>query len=88
MIAAFHRDEHRDAKADLVLIDQRHAAQDDALGLHALDALPARGRRKSDPVADFGYRQGGVILQNGEDFAIYSVKAARSIKNCYGEVRH
>ena len=40
--AAFHRDEHRDPEADLVLIDQRHAAQDDAfLEVHVDRMIPA-----------------------------------------------
>jgi hypothetical protein len=37
----FERIRIRTAKADLVLIDQRDLARDDALAFHSLDTLPA-----------------------------------------------
>ena len=76
MIGALDRDEHGDAEPDLVLVDQRHPAQDHAIGLQPLDALPARGRRQTDPVADLGDGQGGVLLQHGQDLAVDGVEAA------------
>ena len=44
MVAGFDRDEDGDAKPDAVLIDQRDALLNDAVGFQPLDALPARRR--------------------------------------------
>src|SRR5262249_48823379 len=68
--------EHGDAEPDLVLVHQRHAAQDDVLGLEPLDPLPARGGREPDLLTDFGDGQGGVLLQDGQDLAVDGVEAA------------
>src|SRR4029453_17648249 len=32
--------------------------------------FPARGRRQSDPLANFGYRQRSVLLHNSENFPV------------------
>jgi len=61
MIGALDRDEHGNAEADLVLVDEGHPALDHAIGFQALDCLPARRRRQSYPVADLGDGQRGVI---------------------------
>ena len=45
MVAGLDRDEHGDAEPDFVLIDQRDAALNHAVGLQPLDALPT-GRRR------------------------------------------
>ena len=58
---------------DAVLIDQRDALLDDAVGLEPLNAFPARRRGQADPGADFGHRQRSVFLQNGKDFPIYGI---------------
>ena len=42
--AALHRNEHGEAEPNLVLVDQRHPAQNDAVSLQPLDTLPARCR--------------------------------------------
>ena len=73
MVAGLHRDEDGDAKPDLHLVDERHALLDHALGFQALDALPARGRGEAHPLADFGDRKRGVLLQGGEDFLVDGV---------------
>src|ERR1700722_13326372 len=57
MIAGLDRDEPRDAEAELVLIEQRDALDQHAVGLQALNALPARRGRQPDPAADLGDRQ-------------------------------
>ena len=88
MIGAFHRHEHGDAEPDLVLVDQRDPAQDDAVGFQPLDALPARRRGQPDPVADLGDRQRGIVLQHREDFAVDGVKAAVGFENVNGKLGH
>ena len=79
MVAGLDRDEDRDAEPDLLLIDQRHAAGDDALGLELLQALPAWRRRQTDALADLGDGQGGVLLHHGEDLAVDGVHALNSV---------
>ena len=90
MIGTLDRDEHGNAEPDLVLVDQRHPAQDHAVGLQPLDALPARRRRQPDPVADLGDGQRGVLLQHGQDFAVDGVKPAVGLvkRDGGGEVGH
>ncbi len=73
MVAGLDRDEDGDAEPDLVLIDQRDAPLDHAVGFEPLNALPARRRRQPDQVADLGDRAGGVLLQQGENFAVDGV---------------
>ena len=46
------------------------APVDDPIGLEALDALPARGLRQADPLADGGDGERGVVLQQPEDLQI------------------
>ena len=88
MVGAFDRDEHGDAEPDLVLVDQRDPAQDDAVGFQPLDALPARRRGQPDPVADLGDRQRGIVLQHRQDFAVDGVKAAVGFENVNGKIGH
>ena len=88
MVGALDRDENRDPEPDLVLVDQRDPAQDHAVGLQPLDALPAGGRRQPDPVADLGNRQGGVLLQHGQDFAVDGIEAAAGFMNLNGKIGH
>jgi hypothetical protein len=44
MVPAFNGYEYRQPKTDPILIDQGDLPCDDAFGLYAPDALPARGR--------------------------------------------
>ena len=74
MIAALDRDENGDPEPDLVLVDQGDPAQDDAVGLQPLDALPARRRGQPDPVADFGDGQRRILLQHRQNFAVDGVE--------------
>ena len=76
MIGALDRDENRDSEPDLVLVDQRDAAQDDAVRFQALDALPARRRGQPDPVADLGDRKRGVLLKDHQNLAVDGIEAA------------
>ena len=73
MVAGLDRDEDRDAEPDLVLIDQRDALLDHAVGFEPLDALPARRRGQPDPVADLGDRKRGILLQHRENLAVDGV---------------
>ena len=73
MIAAFDRHEHRQSETDLVLIDQRDLAFDDAIGLQALNPLLARRRGQADTLANFGDRQRRILLQHRQDLAIDGV---------------
>jgi len=57
VIGALHGDEHGETEADLVLVDQRDALLDHAVGLEPLNALPARRGRQADAVADLGHRE-------------------------------
>jgi len=76
VIAGLDRDKDADAEPDAVLVDQRDAFDNDAVGLKPLNALPARRRRKADALPDVGDRQGRVILQNSNDFrSMVSMKA-------------
>ena len=88
MVGALDRNEDRNAEPDLVLIDQRDPAQDHAVGLEPLDALPAGGRGQADPVADLGDGEGGVLLQHGQDFAVDRIEAAAGVGKLNGEVGH
>ena len=88
MIGALDRHENRNTESDLVLVDQRDPAQDDAVGFQPLDPLPARRRGQSDPVADLGDRQRGILLQHGQNLAVDGVEPAIGLKNVNGEVGH
>ena len=88
MIGALDRDEHGNAEPDLVLVDQRDPAQDDAVGFQPLDALPARRRGQPDPVADLGDGQRGILLQHRQDLAVDGVEAAVGLVELNGEVGH
>jgi hypothetical protein len=85
---ALDRDEHRDAEPDLVLVDQRDPAQDHAVGLQPLDALPARRRGQPDPVADLGDRQRGILLQHRQDLAVDGIEPAVGLVKLNGEIGH
>ena len=76
MVGALDRNEHGDAEPDLVLVDQRDPAQDHAVGLQPLDALPAWRRGQPDPVADLGDGKRGVLLQHGQDLAVDGIEPA------------
>ena len=78
MVAGLDRDEDRDAEPELVLIDQRDAPLDHAVGLEPLDALPARRRGQPDPAADLGDRERGILLQEAENLAVDGVHAEAS----------
>ena len=58
---------------DAILVDERHAFLNDAVGFEPLNALPARCRRQADARADFGDGERCIILQNSKDFSVYGV---------------
>jgi hypothetical protein len=70
MVAGFDRHDNVDAEPDLVLIDQRHPFENDAVGFQPLNALPARRRRQPDPLADLRDGQRCILLQNRENLAV------------------
>ena len=73
----------------VAVIDQRNPAQDHAIGFQPLDAFPARRRRQSDPIADLGDRQRGVLLQDHQDLAVDGVEAAAiGFLNLNGSIGH
>jgi hypothetical protein len=74
MVGALDLDEHGDAEPDLVLVDQRHPAQDHAVGLEPLDALPARALGQADALCDLGRRKRSVPLEDGEDAPVIIVE--------------
>ena len=88
MVGALDRHEHGDAEPDLVLIDQRDPAQDDAVGLEPLDALPAGRRGQPDPVADLGDGQRGVLLEHRQDLAVDGIEATVGLGELDGEIGH
>ncbi len=81
MVAGLDRNEHGDAEPDLLRIDQRDAARDDAVGLQPLQPLPARRRRQADTLADFGDGQRGVLLDDGEDLSVDGIHALGPRRN-------
>src|SRR5262245_28917111 len=62
VVTGFDRDEDRYAEPEFLLINQRDALLDHALGFQALDALPARRRGEPDEIADLGDGAGGILL--------------------------
>ena len=76
MVGALDGNKDRDPEPDLVLIDERNPAQDDPVGFQPLNALPARCRGQSDPVANLGNRQRGIFLKHRQDFTIDGVEPA------------
>ena len=79
MVAGLDRDEHGDAEADFVLIDQRDPPLNHAIGLQPLDALPTGRRGQAHQVADLGDRAGGILLEKRENLAVDGVHRARSL---------
>jgi hypothetical protein len=88
LIGAFDRHENRNAQPDLVLIDQRDAAQDHAVGLQPLDTFPARGGGQPHPIADLGDGQRSVLLQHGENLAVDGVEPATLLNGVNGKFGH
>ena len=66
-------DEGGDAGVDLARIEERDAADDDALLLELLDAAPAGRGRQADPAADLGDRHGRVLLEDLQNLAIETI---------------
>ena len=73
MVVGLDRDEHGDVQAELLGIEQSDPPLDDAFGLEPLDALPARGLRQADAVADLGDREGRVLLQERQDVPVSGI---------------
>jgi hypothetical protein len=61
-------------EAELFAIEHGHAALDDAFFFEALDAAPTRAGGKTNPLGDFGDREGGVVLDQIEDAGIHGVE--------------
>ena len=76
MIVSLDRDEDRDAKSELVLVDDGDPLLDHALAFELLDPLPARRRGQADAVADLGDRQRRILLQHGEYLAVDGIHSA------------
>src|SRR5215211_3933066 len=85
MICGLDRDEGRDLEAELLRVEERHPALDDTLRLEALDALPARGLRQADALADLGNRNGRIFLEDREDTKVSGVhlKIAPCLDRCF-----
>jgi len=88
MVGAFDRHKDRNTKPDLVLVDQRDPAQDYPVGFQPLDALPARRRRQSHPVADLGDGQRSIFLKHRQNLAVDGVEAPVRLVDLNGEVGH
>jgi hypothetical protein len=81
MIVGFDRDEYGDSQSDFARIYERDPLLDHPVGFQALDTLPAGRGGQADAAADFGHRERGVVLQNGEDFAVYVIHDGRGKKS-------
>ena len=66
-------DDHRDPEIELLAVEHRYPASDDALLFELRDASPAGGRRESDGFGDFRCRARSVGLQEVENAQIGAV---------------
>jgi hypothetical protein len=88
VVVALDRDEHRQSKADLVLVDQRDLAGDDAFVLYTLDALPARRGGKSNPLADLGHGSRCIFLKHPEDLPVDRIDTTHGFRGDRDDIRH
>src|SRR5262245_65017644 len=86
MVAGLDRHEDGHAEAELVLVDERYPALNHAVGFEPLDALPARRRGQPHPAADLGHRERGIVLQQGEDLAVYGVHGGGRSRTISSEI--
>ena len=64
------RDKYRDARVELVGIQQGDPLADNTCGFQLLDAPPAGRRRQAYLLRDICDREGGIILQNIQNFLV------------------
>ena len=79
MLAGADADKGGQAQPQRLRLQQRHPAADHAGLLQLLNAPPARRGGQADALGDLRQRQGGIPLQQGQDFPVEAV---------YGKIFH
>jgi hypothetical protein len=81
-----HLGDHAQRQADLLAVDQRGVAADDARGFQVLDALPHRRARQPDAVGQLLHGLARIALQLGEQHDVMAIERIHLVAAQFAEM--